>query len=189
VETISPDEPEEMVHVVLGRFHPILADLPCAAAGLPAVTADQLLTFTLSEFAQALPGADAPAVQGAADEQEPPAEDRDDDRGRSHALVREVFARLTRRADNYGITDDHRAFNYVALRYPAIYHAVAQAYREGKWLVSIDGRHRHSTHRRLVAVRLTFRHGRSEITERYQCLVDVTDEFPFLTSPLIRVYE
>jgi hypothetical protein len=162
---------EEVVHVVVGRpARAGVIDSPCAASGLPAVVADQLLAFTLREFAAALPDAGT--------EQAPSAD-----------VVRQVFHRLTRRADNRGISDEHRALNYLALRYPPIYHAVAQASAGGKVLAGINARHSHSQARRVVSVGLTFRHRRTEITERYYCLVDVTEVFPFLVSPLMPTYE
>ena len=136
VEMISPNNSEEIVHVVVGRSSPGPADSPCIAAGLPTVTPDQLLAFTVDEFTQAVPDVGATADQETAGEQELPATSRNEVGEQFQAVVREVFVRLTRRADNHGITDDHRAFNYVALRYPPIYHIVDQAYREGKRLVS-----------------------------------------------------
>jgi hypothetical protein len=189
VEMISPDESEGVVHVVVGRFSPGAADSPCVASRLPTVIADQLLAFTLDEFAQALPDADTAADKEMLGEQQPTPPGGNGAPEQFQAVVREVFVRLTRRADNYGIADDHRAFNYIALRYPPIYHTVMQAYRQGKRLVSVDGRHSHSASRRLVAVRLTFRHRHTEIIERYHCVVDVTDLFPFLASPLTLVYD
>jgi hypothetical protein len=75
------------------------------------------------------------------------------------------------------------------LRYPAIYHTALRAYQDNKMLVGIDARHSHSPTRHLIAVRLTFRQRRTDIIERYQCLIDVTDVFPFLVSPLTLVFD
>jgi hypothetical protein len=36
---------------------------------------------------------------------------------------------------------------------------------------------------------LVFRDRRTDVVERYQCLVDVTDRFPFLAAPLSQVYD
>ena len=41
----------------------------------------------------------------------------------------ELFDRLMQLADNAGATDDHRAVNYLAVRYPAIYAKAAEAVR------------------------------------------------------------
>ena len=181
VEVLSPEAPGDPVHVVIGRTISNADDSPCAASGLPAVRADQVLAFTPAEFAAAMP-------EDASD---------GDDAGASpapgspefQAVVRGVFARLTRGAGNRGFGDEHRARNYVALRYPPIYHAVRQAQRDGKVLVGIDAQHSHAADRRLVSVRLTVRHQRTDITERYQCLVDVTEVFPFLITGLQPIYD
>jgi hypothetical protein len=180
VEMLSPEASDDLVHVVVGRTIFSAADSPCAASGLPAVRADQVLAFTPGEFAAAMPE-DASNGNDAA----PPATGS----AGLPAVVREVFTRLTRGAGNRGFADEHRARNYVALRYPPIYHAVRQALRDGKVLVGIDAQHSHAADRRLVSVRLTVRHPRTDITERYQCLADVTEVFPFLVTGLQPVYD
>jgi hypothetical protein len=109
-------------------------------------------------------------------------------RAEFEAVVRRLFPRLTRGAGNRGLADEHRARNYLALRYPAIYHAVRQAEADGKVLAGVDARHSHSADRHVVAVRLTVRSPRTDLTEHYQCLVDVTESFPFLITGLQPVY-
>jgi hypothetical protein len=165
-EMLSPELPEDVLHIVVGRSAPGQTDTPCAVAGLPVIVADQLLAFTLDEFAAALPvpdGADAGAI-------------------------REVFLRLTRRSDNRGTSDEHRALNYLAVRYPDFYRVVLDAHERGLVTAAIDARAVPWAQRRVVAVRLAFRN-RSEIAERYQCSVDVSEVFPFIVSPLARYYE
>lgn len=181
-EVLSPAEAEEVVHAVAGRTVPCPMDAPCAASGLPTVHADQVLAFTLQEFAAALP-----EDEKSADEKSPAARGKAD-RAEFEAVVRRLFRRLTRGAGNHGFADEHRARNYLALRYPAIYHAVRQAEGDGKVLVGVDARHSHSADRRVVAVRLTVRQPRTDLTEHYQCLVDVTEPFPFLIAGLQPVY-
>ena len=177
-EVLVPAGGEEVVHAVVGRTAPCPGDAPCAASGLPTVQADQVLAFTLQQFAEALPeDANASGKKAAAA-----------GRAEFESVVRRVFPRLTRGAGNRGLADEHRARNYLALRYPAIYHAVRQAEGEGKILAGIDARHSHTADRHAVAVRLTVRHPRTDLTEHYQCLVDVTGVFPFLITGLQPVY-
>ena len=104
-------------------------------------------------------------------------------------VIRELFFRLTRRADNQGFSDINRAFNYAALRYPALYHATLRALDDGKALLSVEGRSAASSDRRLVFVRLIFRDRRTQIVDRYSCAVDVTGEFCFLAVPLSPTYD
>ena len=209
-------ETETVRHVVIGRVAPVSGwiDNPCADSALPLVVPDQLFAFTLDQFADrmaaTLSGTDtddrdsqsadpsAPQKKAAAQasgttEGRNAAGDTDqsaaqpDPRGQISAVVREVFHRLTRRSGNRGIADEHRALNYLALRYPPVYEAAAQAYREGKSLTAVHAHHSHARDRRLVTVQFVFRHRRSEITERYECVVDVTG-FPFLVSGLQPTY-
>ena len=42
--------------------------------------------------------------------------------------------------DNAGATDEHRALNYLTVRYPAIYAAVAQAQGRNSSLTAVDVR-------------------------------------------------
>jgi hypothetical protein len=192
VDLLPDDAAEDVVHVVVGSsVLPGAIYEPCPTLGLPTVVADQLFGFTLDEFGDALQNAEAAESAASA-----PAEASSRKTGRAarprdqlQAVVRDVFSRLTRRAENRGVSDEHRALNYLALRYPPLYHAVAQAYDEGKLLVDIHARHRHSSDRRLVSVEVIFRHRRTEITDRLQCLVDVTEVFPFLVTKLQPTFE
>jgi len=145
----------------------------CTAPGLAAVTPDQVLRFTMDEFVAALPAPDA--GEGAAD--------------RYRQVVRDLFAQLTQRAGNLGTSDEHRALNFLALRYPPLYQLAFRVVGEGKALVGVDPRHATAGGRRVVSVRLVFRDHRSHLVERYHCTVDVTDLFPFLTSSLSQTFD
>jgi PatG C-terminal len=196
MESMPSDDTEEVVHTVVGKtVRADRIDSPCIDLGLPAVVADQLLAFTLNEFTQALLGAGARNNGGQAPSPEPPTTnsvgvvDGDKSAEDMQRVARHVFHQLTRRTDNRGLADEHRALNYLALRYPQIYRAVSEAYRDNKVLVGIQTRHSHSQTRRLVTVAVTFRHRHTDITERYQCLVDVTEVFPFLVTSLQPTFE
>jgi len=172
----TADEATQTVQVVIGSIGPPVAGTPCAGSGLPSVWMDHHLTFPLDQFV------DAMAREGQqASEQEKVADNR--------RIAQDLFLRLTRRTDNRGLTDEHRALNYLATRYPPIYRFTADAYADNKVLAGIDFRRAPTTGRRVVAVRLIFRDRRNEAIERHQCLVDVHDRFPFLGSPLGPVYD
>jgi hypothetical protein len=192
VELLSSDETDDVIHVVVGRAGlPAAAGSPCAQAGLPLVAADELHAFTLDEFASAMPDAESgrDAEQADQDTSSAPAGEGLS-RDQFNVIVRDVFRRLTRRAGNLGLADHHRALNYMAVQNPKLYHAVAQAHREGKTLVDITAQHSHSSTRRLVAVELKFLDRQTDISERYQWLVDVTPEspFPFLATRLQQTF-
>ena len=50
----------------------------------------------------------------------------------------ELFDRITLMVDNAGATDEHRALNYCAMRYPAIYANVADAFAREESLSAVD---------------------------------------------------
>lgn len=177
VDAFVPATDENVINVLVGRPTTVAPLWDWSSSGLRLVSADQLLTFSLDEFLDAL---------GAADD------DGDSEHGAGpdhRAAMREVFFRLTRRADNQGFTDGHRALNYAALRYPALYRAVLRALDGGKGLIGVETRPIPSGDRRLVSIRLIFRDRQTHIVERYSCAVDVTGEFCFLAVPLSPTYD
>jgi PatG C-terminal len=174
IDLLAPEE-EQVVQALVGSPAASVSPTPCLAAGLPAAWPEQVLSFTMDEFTEALPRGE---------HGEGPTEG---DGLRSAAEY--VFAQLTQRADNRGLTDEHRALNYLALRYPAIYHLAAQAMGEGKTLIGVDAHPVQSGDRRVVAVRPVFRHAKTHVVERYYCPVDVTDLFPLLTGALTQTYD
>ena len=44
------------------------------------------------------------------------------------SITLQVFDRIMQMTDNAGATDEHRALNYLTVRYPALYAAVADAH-------------------------------------------------------------
>jgi len=172
---------DQTIQVVVGSLGYAPADAPCAGAALPAVVVDHHLTFPMSSFIDAL------AEQGGGDKGSKGNTSKADEPFR--VAAQDLFARLTRRSDNRGMTDEHRALNYVALRYPPLYRLAADSHRDGKSLVDVQVRRGPGGARRLVAVRMVFRARRTDIVERYECMVDVTDRFPFLSTSISQVYD
>ena len=162
----------DVIHVCVGGPATTPVSSACASSGLPLIAVDQLLSFTLDEFLDALSAES----------------DGDGETHEQRDAMRELFVRITQRTDNHGIAAEHRALNYLALRYPAIYHTTAQAVADGKTLIGIDARPAPGAERRVVSVTLTFRSRRTQIVESFACLVDVTDEFPFLVRGLAPTY-
>ena len=48
--------------------------------------------------------------------------------------------RILQMADNAGATDEHRALNYLAVRYPAIYATTTERFTQNNSLTAIDVR-------------------------------------------------
>lgn len=173
------DTSEDTIQAVIGAAAPPgFSSGPCAPTGLPEVTVAHHLTFTFADFVARLD-----------EEQRGAGEQRPGEPDAFRVVARDLFARLTRRSGNRGLLDEHRALNYLALRYPALYRVAADAHRDDKLLMDVNARRHAGADRVLVAVRLVFRGRRTDLLERYQCLVDVSDRFPFLSAPLSQVYD
>src|SRR5262249_15346251 len=89
---------------------------------LPRFGADQFISFEMDGFVGRVPRpADLPEEE-------------------FKNSVRTIFSRILRRSNNTGISDDHRALNYIALRYPAIFEVATRAAAKSLVLASIDAR-------------------------------------------------
>jgi hypothetical protein len=101
-----------------------------------------------------------------------------------------VLGRIMQMADNAGATDQHRALNYLATRYPAIYATTAEAHRRGSALSAIEARpSRLNGIRRILDVVFSFTHRQTDVTDKSFVRVDVTEEFPFLVSKMAPYYD
>ena len=106
------------------------------------------------------------------------------------ATAQEVFDRVMQLTDNAGATDEHRALNYLVMRYPAIYATVADAHARNASLTGVDVRpSRLSGTRKVVDVILSLTNRNNEFTEKHFTRVDVTEEFPFLVTRMSPYYD
>jgi hypothetical protein len=144
-----------------------------------------LLTFSMDEFIEKIVADDGGTDDAGTEDG---GSGREGNKAAKSAAL-DLFARLTQRTDNRGQSDEHRAANYVALRYQPMYRLAAEAWHLGKSLVDVQLRRGPAGARRTVAVRLVFRSPRSDVIERYQCMVDVTDRFPYLTVGLSPIFD
>jgi hypothetical protein len=100
-------------------------------------------------------------------------------------ISEEIFTRLVQLADNAGATDEHRAINYLAVRYPSIYAAAAEAYGRDSALTAVEVvPSRLSGARKILDVIFTFTSRRTDVAEASFVRVDVTEMFPFLHTKL-----
>src|SRR4029453_8200800 len=103
VEAVRPAPRPTDVDVIIGVRGPIAPPELCNGLMVPIVTFDQIYSFDVDALLQSIPRPE----QIPADQFAPAAE--------------ELFMRLIQMADNAGATDEHRALNYLAVRYPAFY--------------------------------------------------------------------
>jgi hypothetical protein len=106
------------------------------------------------------------------------------------SAAEELFMRIMQMADNASAMDEHRALNYLAVRYPAIYATIADRYTQNTSLTAVEVRpSRLSGVRTVVDVIFSYTHRQTDVTEKYFVRVDVTEEFPFLVTRLSPYYD
>ena len=106
------------------------------------------------------------------------------------ASAEELFDRIQQMADNAGEADEHRALNYLAVRYPAIYAGAAEAHGRNCSLAAVEVlSSRLSGTRKIVDVVFSYRNRSTDVSEKYFVRVDVTEEFPFLITRMSPYYD
>jgi hypothetical protein len=172
IEAVRSHPAATDVDVVIGVRGPIASPEVCNGLMVPIVAFDQLYSFDRDELIGEIP---RPKGQ---------AEDK------FRATAEELFDRLGQVTDNAGATDEHRALNYLAVRYPAIYARAAEAHAAESALTGVEVRpSRLSGARTVMDVVFSYTDRRTDVTEKYFVRVDVTEEFPFLITKLSPFYE
>ena len=99
----------------------------------------------------------------------------------------ELLDGIMQMTDNAGATDEHRALNYLAVRYPAIYANAVEAHSWGFSLETIEVLHPHGFRgdRKILDVVLTYTYLETRRSEKFGSHVDVTEKYPFLVRKLL----
>lgn len=175
VEAVRATPDANDIDVVIGVRGPLADPEACNGLVVPIVAFDQLYSFDRGSLIGAVPRPDSVP---------------EDDEEQFRTAAGELFDRVIQLADNSGATDEHRALNYVAVRYPAIYARTAEAFSGNRSLSAVEVRpSRLSGTRRIVDVIFSYTHRETDVTEQYFARVDVTEEFPFLVTKLSPYYE
>jgi hypothetical protein len=167
VETLRPSATREDLDVVIGFRGPLASPETCNGLVVPIVVFDQIYAFDRPSLIKAIPRPE----NMKAEEFAPAAE--------------ELFDRIMQLAANGGETDAQRALNYLAVRYPAIYTAVAEAFARNASLSAVEVRLSPlSGVRKVLDVIFSFTNRNTDVTEKFFVRVDVTEEFPFLFTKM-----
>ena len=172
LDAVRPTPRLTDVDVVIGIRGPIAPPEMCNGLMVPIVVYDQIFSFDVDTLIGSIPRPE----QIAADAFGPAAE--------------ELFMRIMQLADNAGAADEHRALNYLAVRYPAIYATTSDAFGRNFSLTGVEVRpSRLSGVRKIVDVIFSYTNRETDVTEKYFVRVDVTEEFPFLVTRMSPFYE
>jgi hypothetical protein len=165
IDAIRGDAGPTDIDVVIGTLGDVATPDVCNGLVLPIVHLDHFYAFDVESLVRALP---AP---------------KEEDRARFDQTAEQVFSRLIQIADNTGVTDGHRALNYLSVRYSAVYERAFEMHQNQWGLSSVDTlTSRLAGARRIVDVIFSFTHRQTDVIERHFTRVDVTDEFPFLVT-------
>jgi len=171
IEAIRPVPSPDDLDVVIGTRGPVASPEYCNGLTVPFVILDQMYSFDRDSLIAAIPRPErTPAAQFA-----PAAE--------------ELFARIMQLTDNAGATDEHRALNYLVMRYPAIYAKAAEQFSRDFSLSRVEVRQSTlSNARKLIDVVFAYTNRNTDFTEKSCVRVDVTEQFPFLVSKMAPYY-
>jgi hypothetical protein len=172
VEAIRPVPTPSDIDVVIGLRGPNAPPPMCNGLMVPIVVFDQIYSFDRDSLIKSIPRPEKTTAAQFA----PAAE--------------ELFGRIMQLTDNAGATDEHRALNYLAMRYPAIYAKAAEGFGRDFSLTGVDARPSLlSGTRKLLDVIFAYTNRNTDFTEKFFVRVDVTEEFPFLVARLSPYYD
>jgi hypothetical protein len=175
VDAYREEPRRDDLDLVIGVRAHIAPPEMCNGLALPVVVLDQLYSFDRDTLIESIPKPDSVA-------------DKDEAKFRSAAGG--LFDELTQLADNAGAIDEHRALNYLTVRYPRIYAVTTEQFNRNFSFtgvqVSPSGL---SGARSIVDVVFSYRHRETDVVDKQFVRVDVTEEFPFLVTKMGPYYD
>jgi len=172
VEAIRPQPSPMDIDVVIGIQGPIAPPDLCNGLMVPLLIFDTVYSFDRDALIKAIPRPEKMTEK------------------QFEAAAGEVFDRILQMTDNAGATDDHRALNYLAMRYHGIYARTADEFARDFSLTGVDVLPSPlSGTRRLVDCIFSYTNRNTDFTEKFSVRCDVTEEFPFLATKLSPYYD
>lgn len=160
------------VDVIVGYKGAIASPDLCNGLMVPTALFDQVYSFDIDSLIGSLPKIN------------------EEESSKFTASSEELFWRVMQMTDNAGSIDEHRALNYLAVRYHRVYHLVFEQLSNNCFLSAIESKYsRLSGVRKILDIIFSFRNRNTDVEERYFVRVDVTEEFPFLVNKLSPYYE
>jgi hypothetical protein len=172
VETLRSNPSPLDLDVVIGTRGSISAPEVCNGLLVPIVAFDQIYSFDRDELIKALPRPEKVPVK------------------EFTLAAEELLDRIMQMIDNAGAIDEHRALNYLGVRYHAIYSHTAEAFARNESLTGVEVRPSPlSGTRNVVEVVFSYTNRSTDVVAKSFVRVDVTDEFPFLVTKLSQYYD
>jgi hypothetical protein len=172
LESLRPNPAPTDLDVLVGVKGPIASPEMCNGLVVPVVAFDQIYSFDREALIQAIPRPEKTSAEEFA------------------PAAAELFDRMMQMTDNAGAADEHRALNYLAVRYPAIYAKAAECFAMNSSLTSVSVQPSPlSGARNIVETIFSYTNRSTDVEDKYFCRVDVTEEFPFLITKLSPYYD
>jgi hypothetical protein len=172
VDAIRPAPSPNDIDVVIGVRGPVAPPELCNGLTVPVVAFEQIYSFDRDALIKAIPRPKKTDV---------------DQFGQA---AEELFTRIMQLTDNAGATDEHRALNYLAMRYPAIYATAAEEFAKDFSLTGVDVRRSAlSGTRSIVDVIFAYTNRNTDFTEKFFVRCDLTEQFPFLVTKMSPYYD
>jgi hypothetical protein len=171
-QAIRPAPSPGDIDVIIGRRGALASAEMCNGLMVPIVAVDQIYSFDRDTLMKAIP-----KRKGESDDQ-------------FKKTSEAVFNSIIQITDNAGATDEHRAINYLAVRYDEIYNRTQLMQNENYSFTTIDVRPSTlSGTRKIVDVIFSYENRTNRAVQKWFARLDVTEEFPFLVSPLQQYIE
>ena len=171
-EALRPAPGVEDINVIIGRKRQIAPPEMCNGLMVPIVIVDQIYSFDRDTLMKAIP-----KRKGVSDDQ-------------FRKTTDALFNHIIQIADNAGAIDEHRALNYLAVRYDEIYHRTQLMQDENYSFTAVEVRpSRLSGIQKIVDVIFSYENRANRAVQKWFCRVDVTSEWPFLVSPMQEYFE
>ena len=172
IEAIRPAPTPLDIDAVVGLRGPIAPPELCNGLMIPIVAFDQIYSFDRDTLIKAIPKPEKMTAE------------------KFRSAAGELFDRIMQLTDNAGATDEHRALNYLAMRYPTIYTTAADAFARDCSLAAVEARpSRLSGTRKIIDIIFSYTNRNTDFTEKFFVRTDVTDEFPYLVSKMLPYFD
>jgi hypothetical protein len=172
VETLRSRPTPSDLDVVIGVKGPIAPPQMCNGLLVPIVFFDQIYSFDQESLINSIPKPEKANAKEFA------------------AAAEELFSRIMRITDNAGATDEHRALNYLAVRYPAIYARAVEYFDQNCTLSRVEVRASPlSGVQKLLDVIFTYTNRNTDVEDKCFARVAVSHEWPHLHTKLSHFYD
>jgi hypothetical protein len=167
IDAIRPISSADEIDVVIGLRGRVAPPTLCNGLMVPIVVFSQIYSFDKPSFINAIPKPESISA------------------AQFGPAANELFDRIMQLTDNAGGTDEHRALNYLAMRYPSIYSKATEEFARDCSLTRVDVRQSPlGTTRKILDAIFSYTNRNTDFTKKFIVRVDVSEEFPFLITKL-----